>query len=188
MISSMEDVSLGTIIFVENSLFMRLLLLVLFFAGSFAVQSQSARELDARNGFKDIKLLTNVNDISSLEFAGNNKSEENQAYYKPKSGQYTSIGEVPIKSLKVLTYDNLIYEIEITCAKDPQLFRGLEKAFGKATHSVKDNLYHWNTSQVSLTFGSVGKKKVQLVYYAYGIKAIMKSDANKKIEDLSTEF
>ena len=63
-----------------------------------------------------------------------------------------------------------------------------EKAFGKATHSVKDNLYHWNTGKVSLTFGSVAKKKVQLVYYAHGIKAIMKADANQKIEDLSTEF
>ena len=188
MISYMEHVSIGTIIFAENFLFMRLLLYILFFASSFALQAQSATELDTRNGFKDIKLLSNVNDISSLEFASNNKDEENQAYYKPKSGQYTSIGAVPIKSLRVLTYDNLVYEIEITCAKDPQLFRGLEKAFGKAKHSVKDNLYHWSTGKVSLTFGSVGKKKVQLVYYAYGIKAIMKADANQKIEDLSTEF
>lgn len=150
--------------------------------------AQSNAELDKRNGFKDIKLLTNATALSTLAYAQEIKDQPFTAVYKPVNGAYPNIGEVAIKEIEVLTYKNLIYQITITTEKDPQLFKGLEKAFGKARHSVVDNYYYWQGSIVRLSFLSVGKKKVQFTYYAPGIKDIRKADAVKKVEDLSSEF
>ena len=160
--------------------------LILFFSGS--LSAQSLAELDKRNGFKDIKLLSKATDYGSLEFKSELKDQEFHAVYNSKNGAYPSLGEASIKSIEILTYKDLIYQVTVIVDKEPNLFRGLEKAFGKAKHSVIDNLYHWNTGKVSLTFGAEGKKRLRLVYYAHGIKKIIQDDKKKKVEDLSSEF
>ena len=126
--------------------------------------------------------------MNTLAYAHELKGEPFHAVYKPVSGAYATIGEVSIKDIEILTYKDLIYEIKVTTDKDPQLFKGLEKAFGKARHSVVDNYYYWQGEAVKLSFQSAGKKKIQFTYYASGIQDIIKKDAEKKVEDLSTEF
>ena len=161
------------------------LLFLLISSFSFA---QKNTELDKRNGFKDIKLLSKATDVKTLAYAHDLKGEHFHAVYKPVNGAYTHIGEVTIKEMKILTYKDLIYQITVTTDKDPQLYKGLEKAFGKARHSVVDNYYYWQGQNVRLSFLSSGKKKVQFTYYALGIKKLIKADAIKKVEDLSSEF
>lgn len=175
-------------LYLRKLMFMRTALFFSILLVSTICQAQSLEELDERNGFKDIKLLSNATEYSTLEFKSDLKDQEFHALYVKTNDAYETIGEAKIKSLEVLTYKNLIYQITVVTDKDPNLFKGLQKAFGKANHSVVDNLYHWNTAKVSLSFGSEGKKKLKLVYYAHGIKQIIKEDKEKKVEDLSSEF
>ena len=178
----------GRIIFATNILTMRKIIFLSFLGLASIVQAQSNAELDERNGFKDIKLLSKASELKTLQFSGNVKGEEFQSIYKPVNGAYSSIGEIAIRDLEVFTYKDLIYEIKVTTDKDPQLFKGLEKAFGNAKHSVVENKYYWQGEEVKLSFESVAKRKVQLVYHAFDIKDIIKQDATKKVEDLSSEF
>lgn len=165
----------------------KILFLSILGLASFA-QAQPNVELDHRNGFKDIKLLSKATELKTLQLAGNIKGREFHSIYKAVNGAYGSVGDIAVKDLEVLTYKDLIYEIRVTADKDPQLFKGLEKAFGQARHSVVENKYYWQGDAVKLTFESIGKRKVQFVYHAFGIKAIIKEDKAKKVEDLSSEF
>jgi len=167
---------------------MKTILLVLFVGLTVLVYGQKNNELDNRNGFKNIKLLSKVDSYKGLVFDKVIDEKKSIHQYKRLKSAFPSIGEIDIKDLTLLTYKDLIYQINITTTKDPQLFKGLEKAFGKAQHSVRYQKYFWEGDQVKLTFESIASNKLQLTYHAKGIKAIMKSDKQKKIDRLSTEF
>jgi len=166
---------------------MRTFIFSILLTASFFVQAQN-NELDKRNGFKEIKLLSNASDYEGLKFEKND-SEEFKAIYSKKSGYFESIGDIEIKDLKVYTYNDLIYRIEIFAEKDPRLFKGLEKAFGEAKYSVVSNDYVWQGENVKLSFASHQKGKMVVMNYStYLIKNIIKQDKNKTIEDLSADF
>jgi len=86
---------------------MRIILILLLFITSLITEAQNA-ELDKRNGFKEIKLLSNANEYEGLKF-DKVQEEEHKAIYSKKSGYFESIGEIAIKDLSVYTYNDLIY-------------------------------------------------------------------------------
>lgn len=162
--------------------------LLIIFIGAIPLYAQKNTELDARNGFKDIKLLTDIGHYKGLTLDKHLDESVGIDQYERKKNNYMFIGEIPIKNLSALTYKGKIYQINIVTPKTPDLFKGLEKAFGKARHSVRYQKYFWEGDQVKLTFESISTNRLQLVYYAKGIKAMMKADKKKKIESLSSEF
>jgi len=171
----------------QTTTMMRTLLFLTFILGFFSLQAQS-QELDKRNGFKNIKLLSKATDYNELKFE-KNQEEENKAIYTRTSGSLQSIGEIQIKELNVYTYNDIIYRIEVATAKNTQLFKGLEKAYGKSKFAVVTNVYVWKGENVALTFGSEkGGKRIVMNYTAPEIKNIIKRDKEQKIEDLSDDF
>lgn len=145
-------------------------------------------ELDKRNGFKNIKLLTKATDYEELKF-DKEQDEENKAVYVRKTGEFQTIGEIQIKELNVYTYNDIIYRIEVATGKNTQLFKGLEKAYGKSKFAVVANVYVWQGNHVKLTFASEkGGKRIVMNYSSPKIKEIIKKDKEQKIEDLSNDF
>jgi len=167
---------------------MKTLITWLLVMNFFVVFGQANEELDKRNGFKDIKLLSKIDQYDNLEIDKQLDPEHFIGQYKRTRSSYPSIGEIEVKDLTLLTYKGIVYQINIVTAKNPQLYKGLVKAFGKAQHSVRYQKYFWEGKNVKLTFESIASNKLQLIYYAKGIKKIMKSDKIKKIEQLATEF
>ncbi len=167
---------------------MRIFSLLVVLSLSSLALAQSNKELDARNGFKDIKLLSNVTKNNALAFWKEQKNKEEHSFYRPVKGSYEIIGNVKIHSLRVATYRNLIYEIVVITEKNEELFRGLEKAFGKIKYSVGSQVSYWESENVKLTYEPENKTKVKLTYSAKGINQIIATDKKKAIEDLSSEF
>ncbi|MCB0497957.1 MAG: hypothetical protein KDC79_17595 [Cyclobacteriaceae bacterium] len=166
---------------------MKILYTLLLLVGSVSVFAQN-NELDERNGFKNIKLLSKATDYLELKF-DKPQAEQYKAIYVRKVGYMESIGEIQIKDLKVYTYKDLIYQIDVVTNKEPELFKGLEAAFGKAKFSVVGNEYFWQGNKVKLTFSSMkGGKKVIMSYSTPEIKDIIKQDEQAEIKQLSEDF
>ncbi len=165
---------------------MRLTLLLLLAATLNCLAQNDA--LDAKNGFKDIRLLSNVTEYSGLSYSKALKDKPQHALYKAAKGHYQSIGDVPIRNLQVYTYRNLIYRIEVLVTKDEKLFRSLEKAFGKIKYSMGSQVSYWEGAKVRLTYRPEGKKNVLLTYVAKDINKIIAEDKKKAIDSLTSEF
>lgn len=165
----------------------RTLFTLFILVGSISIQAQNP-ELDKRNGFKNIKLLSKATDYSELKF-DKHQSEENKAIYVRKSGSLQAIGDIQIKKLNVYTYNDIIYRIEVATGKNTQLFKGLEKAYGKSKFAVVSNVYVWQGEKVKLTFASQkGGKRIVMNYTSPKIKEIIKQAEEQKIKDLSDDF
>ncbi len=164
----------------------RTVITLLLLAGFFSLQAQNS-ELDERNGFKHIKILSKVTSYPELKL-DKTKDEFNSTYTR-RPGHLLTIGEIQIKDFVVYTYKDLIYKIEITTVKDPNLFKGLEQAFGKSKFSVTTNSYIWQGNEVKLSFKTTkGGKETIMVYSSLKIKDIIKKDEEQKIKDLSNDF
>ena len=150
--------------------------------------AQNSQELDNRNGFQDIELLTDISTKVELEHWKPQKDKPRHDLYRPAKGAYESIGNVRIYKLIVYTYRNLAYKIEIITQKDEQLFRSLEKAFGKIKYSMGSQISYWEGENVRLTYESLSKSKIKLTYSAKGINQIIAADKKKAIDSLSSEF
>ncbi len=159
---------------------------LLLLAGFFTLQAQNS-ELDERNGFKHIKILSKVTTYPELKL-DKTQDEFNSTYIR-RPGHLLTIGEIQIKDFVVYTYKELIYKIEINTVKDPNLFKGLEQAFGKSKFSVTTNGYIWQGNEVKLSFKTTkGGKETIMVYSSLKIKDIIKKDEEQKIKDLSNDF
>jgi hypothetical protein len=167
---------------------MRIFLLILFIGLGTTGYPQNGEELDKRNGFKDIKLLSDVNAYTGLEFSKSIKHKPEHSIYRPKKGSYEMIGEVEIKKLTVYTYRNLIYQIEVTTNKNEKLYRSYEKAFGKINSSIASKNSYWEGKKVRLNYEVEGAKKVKLTYLSKEINRIIALDKKKAVDSLSTEF
>ena len=164
-----------------------LLFFVILGCGNFGL-AQTANELDQRNGFKDIKLLSDVTTYPGLEFYKELKDKPDQAMYRAGKGSYSHIGDVEIYKLVVYTYRKQIYQIEVTTAKSEKLFRSLEKAFGKINSSIASQTSYWEGEKVKLNYNVEGNKKIKLTYLAKDIKRIIAEDKKEAVDSLTTEF
>ena len=109
---------------------------------SFCTFSQDSNFLISENGFRQIKLRSNINDYNFFE----KKNQNNEKYfgllgssyeYVYVGDEYTKIGETDIFRIFVNTHDNLIYDILVVTAKDYNLWKTIEIAYGKPTVSDK---------------------------------------------------
>ena len=167
---------------------MRILITIFFIGFSFSSISQSSDELDKRNGFKDIKLLTDISSYTGLEYWKDDKSKPDHAIYRSKIGCYEKIGDVEVYKITVYTYRDLIFEIEVITAKDETLFRSFEKAYGKINSSLAASYSYWDGKNVRLNYETVGSKKIKLTYRSKQIKQMIALDKKKAVDSLSTEF
>jgi len=152
--------------------------------------AQTTEELDKRNGFKDIKLATEVHQYEGLEYKEEIADElfKTLSVYVKKKGYYESIGSIKIHDVEVLAYKGEVYQIKVITEKNPKLYRGLKKAFGEPTFSPRGDNYYWSTDNLGLTFGNNAKSKLQLLYTSYVMKGRLKEDKKEEIEDISEDF
>jgi len=167
---------------------MRVFIFFFLISLSFTALGQNSEELDRRNGFKDIKLLSDISEMEGLEYWKAQKNQPKHDLYRNVKGAYTSIGEVRVYKVTVYTYRNLAYKIEIIAEKNEKLFRSLEKAFGKIKYSMGSQISYWAGEEVRLNYESVGSSKIKLTYSAHGINQIIASDKKKAVDSLSDEF
>ena len=154
------------------------------------ILAQSLEELDKRNGFKDIKLASKVDQYEGLAYKAerSDKDFEQLSVYTKKKGYYESIGPIKIHEVKVLAYKGEVYKIKIITEKNPKLYAGLKKAFGTPTFSAREDNYYWAAKNTSLTFGDNAKTKLELIYTSYVIKRRIKEGKKEEIEYISEDF
>lgn len=159
---------------------------LIMLSSSFAQES----ELDRRNGFKDIKLASNIDSIKGAVFKKDFKEKGHHAakLYEIDHPDYKTIGEVAINHIEVKTYKGLIYEILVVTDKDERLMKGMERALGKPIYNVRDESYNWAGKQVGLRFSSHSRSQLQLLYTSSIVINKMKEDKSKKIDDISGDF
>jgi len=152
--------------------------------------AQSVNELEERFGFKDIRLETMVGNYPNLEAAKvhHKDKKEGVTSFHAVKGAYTRVGEIKVHEVNVLAYDSMIFEISVITEKDGNLYKGLEKAFGKPQNTVGYGAYTWKTEKLSLTFRSHSKTKLELRYHSYAYERWLKEEKEDKIENVSSDF
>ncbi|MEJ1242381.1 hypothetical protein WBG78_29800 [Chryseolinea sp. T2] len=152
--------------------------------------SQNLEELEKRNGFKDIKLGTPVDSIKGLipEKEFKERNEFPAMLYRVENEAYARIGEVKVSRVELKSYKGTIYEIGVWTDKDPRLMKALESLYGRADFDMKNETYFWKTENIVLKFRSDGKSKLALTYISPPVHKSMKSDKDKKVDDIANDF
>ncbi|ELR73657.1 hypothetical protein C900_02061 [Fulvivirga imtechensis AK7] len=164
-------------------------LLALIFVNHITV-AQDASELDKRNGFKDIKMASNVSAYEGLEFKKDIDDDTfpDAKLYIAKKGHYESIGTLKIYDLEVKVYNDSIFEIRVITEKDPNLYKGLKKAFGEPKFGYRTGYYHWTGEQLGLAYGSYSNNKIEMVYTSYVMNKKRKEEKKQVVEDIVDDF
>jgi hypothetical protein len=153
------------------------------------LHAQNGAELSKRNGFKTIKLGSLIDSVKGAvlkkEFL--EKEEFPARLYETENAEYKTIGEVAVRKIQLITYQNLIYKIVVTTEKDPRVMRALEKSFGKAVYVVRTTRYSWKAETLSLTF-QANKNDIELTYRCYPVYKMMLKDKGKKVDKMAEDF
>lgn len=154
------------------------------------LQAQEMSELEKRNGFKDIKLGSIADSVKGVKLKKEFKEKEQfpAALYSVTHEDYDKIGEVKIKEIELKAYKSQIYEIAVVTEKDPRLMKALESLYGKADYDQINEIYFWKGKDMVLKFKARGKHQLEMVYISYAIHTQMKSDKNKKVDDIANDF
>jgi hypothetical protein len=165
-------------------------ILLLFAFAINGVLAQDLSELGKRNGFKDIKLGVSVDSIKGTKLKKEFKERDEfpAKLFDVENPAYEMIGEVPVKSVELKTYKNLIYEIHVVVEKDVRVMKALESLYGKSEYDMKGEIYFWKTTNLVLKFGSHGKHHLELTYISYPLHKMMTDDKGKKVEDIAEDF
>jgi hypothetical protein len=168
---------------------MKLIITLLFIVLTTAGYSQDIGELDRRNGFKEIKLGTHIDSIKGAELKKEilERKEFPASIYETEDPEYMTIGNVEVKKISMKTYKGLIYEIDVTTPKDPNIMRGLEKSYGKATYSIRTESYYWKGETLSLVYKG-HRKELKLTYKSGPVITLMYEDKGKKVEEVADDF
>jgi len=161
---------------------------LLFFC--FSVAAQGVEELEKRNGFKDIKLASDVTLYEGLIFEkeiDDEKFGKLQIYIRKKE-HYTNIGIIKIDYMEVRTYNGEVYEVQVVINKDPKMYGGLKKAFGPPQYSPVTNDYFWRADSLKLMYRSYGKNQLEMVYHSYVIDRKLKDEKKEEIDDIASDF
>jgi len=165
------------------------LLLVLFVPTM--LSAQGLEELEKRNGFKDIKLVSSVSSYEGLELKKEEVDDETfpkSTLYTAKKGFYESIGKLKIYELEVLAYKDSIYQIKVITEKDPNLYKGMKKLFGEPEYAYGREQYYWNTDKLKLAYGSHSRNKIEMIYFSYLMVEKRKQEKKQVVEDIVDDF
>lgn len=168
---------------------MKIKITLLFIILSTTTYAQEIAELDRRNGFKEIKLGIHIDSIKGAEFKKDivERKEFPASLYETEHPDYMTIGDLPVKKISLKTYKGLIYEIDVTTPKDPNIMRGLEKSYGKATYSIRTESYYWKGESLSLVYKG-HRKELKLTYKSGPVISLMYEDKGKKVEEVADDF
>jgi hypothetical protein len=163
-------------------------LLFLFFVS--VNQGSAQSELARRNGFKDIKLGGNVDSVPGAQFKKDIiEGKEFQAkLYEVVHKDYEKIGTVAVRHIELKSYNGLIYQINVFTEKDPQVMKALEKAYGKATYSIREERFYWRAPDTLSLIYKGHKNKLELIYRSVPVRKIMFADKGKKVEQAAEDF
>lgn len=152
--------------------------------------SQEPTELDRRNGFKDIQMAVPVDSVRGAEYKKDVKNHDGTILklYDVDGPEYQSIGDIVVESVEILAYRNMVYEISVVTEKDPRLMKGLSTALGPPAFNARDQIYIWSGSNLSLTFSSHSRNKLELRYHSNKVTQLIKRDKEKKIEEIADDF
>lgn len=147
-------------------------------------------ELDRRNGFKDIKLNSQVSTYEGLEFK---RAMEDRIFpevdlYLAKKGYYETIGGKKVHSLTVKAYKGDVFEIKVIVSKDPDLYKGLKKNFGNPKFDLRKDEYYWSTEKLRLSYASLSKNKIVMTYWSFPVHQKLKDNKKKEIEAIADDF
>jgi hypothetical protein len=162
----------------------------MLFSPAFAAIQQDTTELERRNGFKDIKLGTVVDSVKGVKFKKDFKEREiyPASLYSVDHPDYARIGEVKVTKVELKAYKNLIYEISVVTDKDPRLMKALESLYGKAEYDIKHQTYFWKGEGIVLKFREHGKHHLEMLYYSSTVLKMMKTDKEKKVDEIANDF
>lgn len=128
-------------------LFMTILFSV-FFLSKF--NSQNIDKLKSNNGFRTIKLGSDIRNYKNLKLVFNKGDIKRYSLDLYKSPNFQKIGHIPIKELVLKTFQNNIYSIDITTSGDFSLIGMLTDTFGEASHK-SDLGWFWRTDNIELS-------------------------------------
>lgn len=157
---------------------------------SITLNAQSVQGLQERNGFKDIKMATDISLYDGLVFEKEIEDEKfgTLQVYTRKKDTYVSIGTIPIQELKVTVYNGEVYMIQVIINKDPKMYGGLKKAFGPPKFSPVTNDYFWQSDSLKLVYRAYDKKQLEMLYRSYVIERKLKDEKKEEIEDIASDF
>lgn len=169
---------------------MALRFVILFLIISGNLLAQGSEELDRRNGFKDIKMASDVTAYEGLEYK---KDIEDNVFpeaklYTPKKGHYENIGSLKIYDLEVKVYKDSIFEIKVITEKDPNLYKGLKKAFGEPEFAYRSNQYYWQSERLKLSYSSHSNNRIEMVYRSYEMNEKLKEEKKQVVEEIVDDF
>ncbi|UII34078.1 hypothetical protein LVD17_09655 [Fulvivirga ulvae] len=169
---------------------MALRFVILFLMMSGKLLAQGAEELDRRNGFKDIKMTSNIAEYEGLEYK---KDIEDEVFpqaklYTAKKGYYENIGSLKIFDLEVKVYKDSIFEIKVITEKDPNLYKGLKKAFGEPEFAYRSSKYYWQSERLKLMYSSHSNNKIEMVYRSYLMNDKLKEEKKQEVEEIVDDF
>lgn len=169
---------------------MALRLFIALMVFGFSAAAQDVSELDRRNGFKDIKMASPVTAYEGLEYKKDIDDEvfPEARLYTAKKGHYESIGSLKIYDLQVKTYKDSIFEVRVVTEKDPNLYKGMKKAFGEPEFAHRAKEYYWRTQRLRLGYSSYSNNKIEMVYRSYIMNDKLKEDKQKVVEDIADDF
>lgn len=162
----------------------------LFLLFSTTLLAQHSAELEKRNGFKDIKLGSPVDSVKGISFKEDITNKEGQVskVYKVDHPDYKKIGEVAVEDLELTAYKGSIYLIKVITVKDTRLMKGMELALGKSEWDLRNEQYFWKAKNLTLTFKSIEKDKIELLYTSFPVLQKMKEDKKKEVETIADDF
>jgi hypothetical protein len=168
---------------------MRILVAFISMLFTVSLHAQDISELDRRNGFKEIRLGIQIDSIKGAEYKKDiiERKEFPASIYETEHPDYMKIGEVAVKKISIKTYKGLIYEIDVTTGKYPNVMRGLEKLYGKPVYSIRTESYYWKGESLSLAYKG-HRKVLKLTYRSGPIISLMYEDKGKKVEAVADDF
>lgn len=168
----------------------RLLVFVCLLCLACTAFSQKIAELDRRNGFKDVKLGMRIDSVAGVKLKKEFKEQEefDARLYSIENPTLASIGEVPVNRVEAKTYKDLIYQIHVVTDKDPRLMKALEKIYGLAEYDMKRETYFWRGENLVLKFRAISKSQLEMIYTSFPVLEMMKTDKNKKVQDIADDF
>jgi len=170
---------------------MRLVGVLILIFSAFTVFGQGLEELDKRNGFKDIKLMSSASSYEGLELDKTEVEDEtfpNTSIYTAKKGYYESIGKLKIHDLEVYAYKDSIYKIIVITEKDPNLYKGMKKLFGEPEYAYGTERYYWNTDKLKLAYTSHSRNKIEMEYFSFLMVEKRKQEKKQVVEEIADDF
>ena len=143
------------------------LFLFVFSASTFA---QECNFLDERNGFRDIKLGTEISNYPEfVKKDGTNVNlfkYNNRADYVYVGKESDKISNTNILYIYLILKDNLVNEITVFTHKEVNLYSVLKFAYGEPT-SKTDDQWVWNTHKVRCTLEGGNSTTIPGCYIRY---------------------